>query len=154
RRTMRGTRTWKVVPAVMATVLGLARDSGAQLKGHYIPGFTGLSNGSQAPPGINILPLYFCTTDTLKDDNGDTLANARVNASFLGPGVAWVTNVKLLGGNWGGQVLPIAFMKSRIEGNSLDVPGLVPVHRHLRAALAAGPRQARIGLQGRAAITA
>src|SRR5262249_5048700 len=34
-----------------------------------------------------------------------------------------VTNFKLLGGNWGFQVLPLNFMKSRIEGNSLDVPG-------------------------------
>jgi hypothetical protein len=114
-----------VVLAVAVAAAGSARDASAQLKGHYIPGFTGLANGSQAPPGVNlILPIYFYTTDTLKDDNGDALGvNPRVNASFLGPGVAWVTNLKLLGGNWGGQALPIAFMKSRIEGNSLDVPG-------------------------------
>src|SRR5262245_48198997 len=116
---------WVPVVGVVAALFGPVRDAYAQLKGHYIPGFTGLSNGSQAPPGINvILPLYFYTTDTIKDDNGDSLgAQPRINASFLGPGVTWVSNFKLLGGNWGGQVLPIAFMKSRIEGNSLDVPG-------------------------------
>jgi hypothetical protein len=43
--------------------------------------------------------------------------------SFVGPGVAWVTNAKLLGGNIGGQALPVAFMKARIEGTNLDVPG-------------------------------
>src|SRR5215510_10459649 len=111
--------------AATVFVLGLVPEASAQLKGHYIPGFTGLSNGSQAPPGVNlILPLYFYTTDTIKDDGGNSLgAHPRINASFFGPGVTWVSNLKLLGGNWGGQVLPIAFMKSRIEGNSLDVPG-------------------------------
>lgn len=105
--------------------LGAARDAQAQLKGHYIPGFAGLQSGSQAPPGINvILPVWFYTTDTIKDDDGETIgAHPRVNMSFLGPGAAWVTNVKLLGANLGGQALPIAFMKARIEGNSLDVPG-------------------------------
>jgi len=111
--------------ALAAGLVGSGREARAQLKGHYIPGFTGLQNGSQAPPGINVfLPTYFYTTDTLKDSEGNTLgANPRVNASFFGPGVAWVTNAKILGANWGGQLLPIAFMKSRIEGNSLDVPG-------------------------------
>jgi len=97
----------------------------AQLKGHYVPGFTGLQNGSQGPPAVTIvLPIFFYTTDTLKNDEGDTLgAHPRINSSFIGPGVLWVTNAKLLGGNLGGQILPVAFMKARIEGPSLDVPG-------------------------------
>jgi hypothetical protein len=37
--------------------------------------------------------------------------------------VLWVTNVKLLGGNLGGQIIPADWMKARIEGPSLDVPG-------------------------------
>ena len=113
--------------AVLATAIVTASggSASAQLKGDYVPGFTGLQNGSQGPPGINVvLPIYFYTTDTIKDDNGDTLGvNPRVNASLIAPGVTWVTNVKILGANWGGQALPLAFMKSRIEGNSLDVPG-------------------------------
>jgi len=108
-----------------ALVLGSSGAAHAQLKGHYIPGFTGLQNGSQAPPAITvILPIFFYTTDTLKDDNGDELgSHPRINSSFLGPGLVWVTNVKVLGGSLGGQLLPIAFMKARIEGPSLDVPG-------------------------------
>lgn len=108
-----------------AFLLGSGREVQAQLKGHYIPGFAGMQSGSQAPPGINlILPVYFYTTDTIKDGNGESLGvNPRVNMSFVGPGVAWVTNAKVLGANLGGQALPIAFMKARIEGNNLDVPG-------------------------------
>lgn len=99
--------------------------AGAQLKGHYIPGFAGLGSGSQAPAGLTLfLPVYFYTTSTLKDDNGDDLgAQPSIGAAYFGPGVAWVTNLKLLGANLGGSALPLNFIKSRIEGPSLDVPG-------------------------------
>jgi len=97
----------------------------AQLKGDYVPGFAGLQSGTQPPPGISVfLPVYFYTTDDIRDDDGNSIgANPRVNASFLGPGIAVVTNGKILGGNFGASVAPLNFIKSRIEGNSLDVPG-------------------------------
>jgi len=109
----------------VVVALGSARQAQAQLKGHYIPGFTGLQNGSQGPPSISVmLPVYAYTTDTIKGDDGQTLGNGpSITASFLGAGVVWVTNWKLLGGNWGGSVVPVDFMKSRIESASLDVPG-------------------------------
>ncbi len=106
--------------------IGLAREADAQLKGHYIAGFTGLQNGSQAPPGINLLlPVYFYTTDDIKNDDGESVGDnlPRINVSFVGLGVAWVTNAKILGANLGGSVVPIDFIKSRIEGASVDVPG-------------------------------
>jgi len=112
--------------AVMVTsVLGLAGDAQAQFKGHYVPGFAGLQSGSQPPPSISVfLPVYFYTTDDIRNDEGESLgANPRVNATFFGPGVAVVTNLKILGGNFGASVAPLNFIKSRIEGNSLDVPG-------------------------------
>src|SRR6185436_12017579 len=106
-------------------LFGFASDAQAQLKGHYVPGFTGLDNGTQAPPGITIaLPVYFYTTDQIKDNDGKSVgAHPRINATFTGPAIAWVTKFKLLGANFGGAVVPLAFIKSRIEGNSLDVPG-------------------------------
>lgn len=105
--------------------LGFAGHAHAQLKGHYVPGFTGLDNGTQAPPGITVaVPIYFYTTDQIKDNDGKSVgAHPRINATFTGPAIAWVTPFKLLGGNFGGAVVPLAFIKSRIEGNSLDVPG-------------------------------
>ena len=110
---------------MLAFTLLVCPGAEAQLKGHYVPGFTGLQNGSQGSPAVTlVLPLFFYTTDTLKDSSGDVLgAHPRINSSFLGPALFWVTNVKLFGGNLGGQVLPLAFMKARIEGPSLDVPG-------------------------------
>ena len=118
-------RVLTVVAFAGAVVFGLSREAGAQLKGHYIPGFTGLNNGSQPPPAISLaVPVYVYSTDTIKNDNGDAIgAHPRVTASFTGISVVWVTNFKILGANWGGQVVPIDFMKSRIESNSLDVPG-------------------------------
>jgi hypothetical protein len=94
-------------------VLALTRDSAAQLKGHYIPGFTGLQSGSQPPPSINfILPVYWYTTNDIKNDDGQSIGGQpRVNAAFIGAGVAWVTNLKIAGANLGGSVVPIAFLK-------------------------------------------
>lgn len=50
---MRRTPSGRVVimVAVAGLVFGRAGDARAQLKGHYIPGFSGLQNGSQAPRG-------------------------------------------------------------------------------------------------------
>jgi len=112
-----------VCVSILAALLAVPEPASAQLKGHYVPGFTGLNNGSQGPPALTIVfPIYFYTTDTLKDDDGDELGtHPRINATFFGPGLLRVTDVKLLGGNLGGQILPIAFMKERLEGPSLDV---------------------------------
>ena len=87
----------------LATVLSLvfARDARAQLHGLYVPGFTGLQNGTQAPPSIIFaLPVYFYSTDDLRNDAGQSInVHARINTTFVGPTIAWVTNVKLLDGN-------------------------------------------------------
>lgn len=107
-----------------AAMLAAPGTAHAQLKGTYIPGFSGLGNGSQPPPSITVfLPVFFYTTDTINDADGNAFgAHPRVNTSFIGPGLAWVTNVKVLGANLGGSAAPVAFFKSRIEGPSLDVP--------------------------------
>jgi hypothetical protein len=109
----------------VSIVVGVSNDAAAQLKGHYIPGFTGLQNGSQPPPSITLaVPVYVYPTDTIKNDDGETIgANPQINVSFTSVSVVWVTNVKFLGANLGGQALPAAFIRSRIEGNLLDVPG-------------------------------
>jgi len=97
----------------------------AQLKGHYIPGFTGLGDGSQPPPSITLaLPVYVYPTDTIKDDHGNSFAaHPSITASFFGLGLLAVTNAQVLGANVGVQITPVAFMKSRIESANLDVPG-------------------------------
>jgi hypothetical protein len=115
-----------LITAGLALVLfGSSRNASAQLKGHYIPGFTGLENGSQPPPSISLaVPIDVYPTDTIKNDDGDPFgAHPSIAASFTGAALALVTNTKLLGGNVGVQVIPLAFIRSRIEGPSLDVPG-------------------------------
>jgi hypothetical protein len=124
---MRSNHARSAIAYIAAGMLSLflASDAHAQLKGDYVAGFTGLENGTQGPPGITIaLPVYLYTTDDIRNDAGQSFgAHPRITAALTGIGVAWVTNVKILGGNLGGSAQPIAFMKSRIEGNSLDVPG-------------------------------
>lgn len=110
---------------VVALVFGISSHAWAQLKGHYIPGFMGLESGSQPPPSVMLaVPIYFYPTDTIKDDNGDSAgAHPSIRASFTGISMLWVTKVKVLGANVGFQAVPVDWMKSRIEGPSLDVPG-------------------------------
>jgi len=84
-----------------------------------------LQSGTQAPPSLNlVLPLYVYTAKDVRGTNGEPLGiDTRVHVAFLGAGAAWVTNAKVLGANLGGSVVPLSFIKSRIEGPSLDVPG-------------------------------
>jgi hypothetical protein len=114
--------------AALLTVLLLlvsTRNASAQLKGHYIPGFTGLENGSQPSPSITLaMPVYVYPTNTIKNDEGDSLAaHPSITASFFGLGLLWVSNLQVLGANLGAQITPVAFMKSRIESASLEMPG-------------------------------
>jgi hypothetical protein len=120
-----GARSLAAVVVAGMLSLALAGDAHAQLKGHYIPGFTGLQNGTQTPPGISLaLPVYFYTTDDIRDGSGRSIGiRPRITSTFTGPVLAWVTNVKVLGANLGGAVVPIAFIKTRIETDTLGKPG-------------------------------
>ena len=72
--------------AAVAILCGAPRGADAQLKGHYVPGFTGVGNGSQAPPSITIVfPTFFYQTDTIKDDDGNPLGQQpSITSAFLG----------------------------------------------------------------------
>jgi len=111
--------------ALVSIMVCTSRPAEAQLKGHYIPGFTGLENGTQPPPGLSLaLPIYIYPTDTIKDSNGDSLAaQPSITVTFTGLALAAVTNAKILGANYGFEIIPVTFMKSRIESASLDVSG-------------------------------
>ena len=52
---------------LLCLLILVASPAQAQLKGHYIPGFTGLDDGTQPPPGITLaFPVYAYPTDTIK----------------------------------------------------------------------------------------
>lgn len=111
--------------AALLLVLGLSGNARAQFKGHYLPGFTGLNNGTQPPPSISVgLPFYFFPTDTLKDANGRTIpVDASLKTAFFGPLLSVVTNAKVLGANYGFSAIPATWFRARIEANALDAPG-------------------------------
>jgi hypothetical protein len=118
-------RPFVAAAVALLMVLSISGTAWAQLKGHYIPGFTGLDNGSQPPPSITLaVPFYFYPTDTIKDGDGRTIGiNPTIKVAFTGLSLVVVTNAQLFGANYGFQVVPADGIRSRIESNSLDVPG-------------------------------
>jgi hypothetical protein len=96
--------------------------SQAQFRGDHIPGFTGLSSGTQAPPGLYIgSVVWVYPTDTIKGNQGKNIAlpgSLTSTAEIIL--VSLVTNDKLFGANVGGSV-GFPFIKNRIQLNSLDV---------------------------------
>ena len=94
------TRSCVTLAAAALSLVLAARPSAAQLRGHYLPGTAGLQAGTQGAPGLTLaFPVYFYPSDTLKNDDGDTVnTGASVSALFMAPAVIWVTNVTLFGG--------------------------------------------------------
>jgi hypothetical protein len=94
----------------------------AQYKADDIPGFLGLSNGTQPPPGLYLGSLaWVYPTDTVKDNNGNsvTLPGSLTSTAEIVL-VNVVTNYKLFGGNIGASG-GFPFIKNRIQTDSLDV---------------------------------
>jgi hypothetical protein len=94
----------------------------AQYKADDIPGFLGLSNGTQPPPGLYLGSLaWVYPTDTVKDNNGNSIplpGSLTSTAEIVLVNV--VTNYKLFGGNIGASG-GFPFIKNRIQTDSLDV---------------------------------
>jgi hypothetical protein len=98
-------------------------DVRAQYNGHNSKGDFGLQSGSQLPPGFYLIaPMYWrYDADTIRNRDGDRVqldpegrGSMTVNAYVLG--FAWVSEFKILGGNYSFQIFP-AF-----ADNSVEVP--------------------------------
>lgn len=101
--------------------LFLSFPSYAQLKGGNILGDLGLNAGTQGPASINVfLPVYYYTAGKYAIDN-DASINTDLNTFLTGLGVTGVTNVKILGGNWGFNSILIPFASNRVEGNMVSM---------------------------------
>jgi hypothetical protein len=104
------------------TFLLAAVNAEAQYKGDDIPGFLGLSAGTQAPPGLYIGNLVWVyPTDTIKGPNGNSVSlpgSLTSTAEIIL--VSVVTNYKVFGANVGGSV-GFPFIKNEIQLNSLNV---------------------------------
>ena len=107
-------------PCLLFAVLAVPAQ--AQYKADDIPGFLGLSNGTQPPPGLYLGSLtWVYPTDTVKDNNGNSipLPGSLTSTSEIVL-VNVVTNYKLFGGNIGASG-GFPFIKNRIQTDSLDV---------------------------------
>ena len=97
---------WLLLLAMLFPVAGHA-----QLNGHNTKGDFGLQAGTQPPPGFYVVPLlYGYEADTLRDRNGDPrpaiAAGGEVEAQAGVVGLLWVTENKILGGNYGFSIWP------------------------------------------------
>jgi hypothetical protein len=88
----------------------------AQLKGDHLLGDAGLQSGTQGPPGFAlVVPAYFYAASKLKNSKGDVVTdNLDLHMFVTGVGGSWVTNLKILGANYGGSVL-FPFASNRLE---------------------------------------
>lgn len=102
----------------LLTVLctGLIFPASAQLKGDHVLGDAGLQSGTQTPPGFALaIPVYLYNASRLKNSKGDVVTdNLGLNMFVTGIGGSWVTNLKILGANYGGSVL-FPFASNRLE---------------------------------------
>jgi hypothetical protein len=90
-----------------------AGPSQAQLSGHNTKGDFGLQSGSQAPPGFYVVaPMYYrYDADSLKNRDGDTVSidpeeRGSIKANAYVFGLVWVSDYKILGGNYSFQIFP------------------------------------------------
>ncbi len=90
-----------------------------QLQGDY-----GLQSGSQAPPGWYLVaPMYYhYSADEFRDRNGDRLlaieSGGSVEATAWLAGAIWVSDYKVLGGNYSFVIFP------GVTNNALEFPPL------------------------------
>lgn len=107
-------------------VLGVA-PAWAQLRTQHIPGVVGLKGGTPPPPHVYVIaPLFYMYwTDTVRDRNGDKLPlDASITTVAYAGGVNVVTTKKILGGNYGFQVLAPVGVNNRIQGTEIQAnPG-------------------------------
>ena len=113
---------WFVAAALLIVVALLPVTAQAQLMGHNLTGDFGLRSGSQAPAGRYVgffLPVY--VADSLKGPAGgkiDSQGNLKLVA--IAPFVWFVTETKILGGNYGALIVP-SFANTALEFPRLDV---------------------------------
>jgi hypothetical protein len=111
---------------LLACAIG-ASSASAQLNTQHIKGTVGLKAGSQPPPHLYaVLPLlYVYNTDTVRNRDGDKLPfDVSLNSVVYGAGVLKVTTKKILGANYGFQIMFPVGANNRIQGTEIDAnPG-------------------------------
>jgi hypothetical protein len=106
-------RVFLAAALLSAVTILNAGPSQAQLSGHNTKGDFGLQSGSQAPPGFYVVaPMYYrYDADSLKNRDGDTVSidpeeRGSIKANAYVFGLVWVSDYKILGGNYSFQIFP------------------------------------------------
>lgn len=111
-----------IIVSLMVAIILQAAPAFAGFAGHNSKGDFGLQSGTQLPPGFYLAPMYYrYDADTVKDSSGNTVSptpqnpgSVAANAYLLG--FIWVSEYKLLGGNYSFQIWP------GFTNNNLEVP--------------------------------
>lgn len=115
---------WKSFFAAAAVAVGLAAAPQAQATeggSQYPDGAEGFMAGAVPPPGtyfINYLTHY--TAGRLNNNDGKQIPiDFRLNATAEVPRLLYVSNVQILGGNWGAHILvPLVNLRYEVAGMS------------------------------------
>lgn len=103
--------------------VSMAPSAHAQLNTQHIKGTVGLKAGSQAPPNVYVIAplLYLYNTDEVRNSEGDRLPGDVSVTSFAGGGgFNVVTSKKILGGNYGFQMLFPVAIDNRLQGAAIE----------------------------------
>jgi hypothetical protein len=108
------------------TFMALAGNAHAQLSGHNTKGDYSMFSGTQPDPGFYLSTLYVnYDTDTLRNRNGDKIpTQGELGFDAVAPIFTWVSNKKILGGNYGLTVAP-AWATSALEAPIFGGPSSV-----------------------------
>jgi hypothetical protein len=114
------------LPAILVITGGVGASSlHAQALGFNLRGDAGLRSGSQPGPGYYFtIPIYYRSHyDSLRGPNGGVVADGiESDVNLLAPAVAATTKIKILGGNYGFQIVP-PFMNQRLAVAAIDAEG-------------------------------
>jgi hypothetical protein len=110
--------------ATLVFALGLAAyASDAKAQQLIIKGMYGMMSGTQAPPGVYAGAFGAVSwADTIKGPNGNSAEGPNLTQELFGPLVMWVSDFKILGGNYG-AVVGIPFANFLLDSPRLDNGG-------------------------------
>jgi hypothetical protein len=92
----------------------------AQQLGHYLGGFTGLDNGSSAPPGFYVAAFGLVEpVNSIKGPNGNTVLKPDINVGGVIAAYSVVFPKKMLGGNYG-LAFMVPVLNTRFNSNLFD----------------------------------
>jgi hypothetical protein len=91
---------------VLIAALGMGGVAYGQAVGHYLGGATGLENGTTPPPGVFVAYFpYIYRVDTIKNEDGRTIARPDITIAAQMPVYSVVTQKKVLGADYGFTVI-------------------------------------------------